>query len=56
MAQDLGPLAPIAVAVLAIILIVAMQPASGDVSGISVNWIAVFFVAIGGILAAVQGP
>lgn len=56
MAQELGPLAPIAVAVLAIIFVVIYQPASGTLMGISLNWVAAIVIAAGGLLGAVQNP
>jgi hypothetical protein len=56
MAQDPGPLAPIAVAGIVILILVLNQPLSGEMGGIPLNWVAVATVAVGGLLGALQGP
>jgi hypothetical protein len=47
-------LVPIAVAVFVIGYIVLTQPLSNAFAGISMNWIAVIIVAVGGILGFLQ--
>lgn len=45
-----GRLAPIAVAILVIGYILIRQPLNNELAGISMNWVAVFVVAVGGLL------
>lgn len=49
---DLGPWAPPILAFGVIIYIAIYQPVSTDYAGISMNWIAILIVALGGILGA----
>ena len=45
-----GRIAPLAVAILVIGYILIRQPLSNELAGISMNWVAVFVVAVGGVL------
>lgn len=50
MADDLGPLGPLLVAGLAILVIAISQPLSGDLWGIPMNLAAILIVGLGGLL------
>jgi hypothetical protein len=45
---------PLAVAGIVIAVIVIAQPLSGDLMGISLNWIGAVLVAIGGVLGSLS--
>ena len=45
-----GRLTPITVAVLVIGYILIRQPLSNELAGISLNWVAILVVALGGLL------
>jgi len=49
-----GRLAPIAVAVLVIGYILIRQPLSNELAGISLNWVAILVVALGGLLGFLE--
>lgn len=55
MASDLGPLGPLLVAGFVIVYVLIRQPFVSEMAGISINWIAILLVAIGGLLGAVNG-
>ena len=50
--EDLGPLAPVIVAVFVIGYLALMQPLSGELAGISMNWVGAAIVAVGGLMGA----
>lgn len=45
---------PLLVAILAIAVLVVLQPLNSTLAGISLNWIAVLLVTIGGVLGTIQ--
>lgn len=52
---DLGPFGPLLVALLVIAILVIRQPLGSDLAGISMNWVAIGIVALGGMLGATRG-
>ena len=52
---DLGPLGPLLVAGLAIVIIAIQRPLASELGGVSMNLVAVLIVALGGLLGAVSG-
>lgn len=46
--------APLAVAVFVILYLVLTQPLGNQIAGVSLNWVAVLIVAIGGLLGFLQ--
>lgn len=52
MAGDLGPLGPLLVAGLAILVFTISRPLSGELWGISLNLVAILIIALGGLLGA----
>jgi len=51
-ASDFGPIEVIGLTALVVGFLFFAQPVSGDVGGISLNWIAIAIVLIGGIVGA----
>ncbi|MFO7834554.1 MAG: hypothetical protein R6V31_11025 [Halohasta sp.] len=51
---DLDVAQPIAVAGIVIAVLVIIQPLSGTIGGISLNWVGAVLVAIGGFLGSVS--
>jgi hypothetical protein len=49
---DLDVDQPLAVAVIVIAVLVILQPLSGTLAGVSLNWIGAILVAIGGFLGS----
>jgi hypothetical protein len=52
--NDLGPFAPLLVAVIVIAILVIQQPLNSTLHGISMNWVGAVVVAVGGVLGFLQ--
>lgn len=56
MTTDLGPLGPILVAGFVIVYIAIRWPLASEMGSVSMNFVAMAIVAIGGLVGAVKAP